>query len=138
VSFDESCTAVAVALITGGASGMGASFARNHVGQGGRVVIVDRDLEAAQALAEELGPNALIAEADVAEEADMAAALHVGVEAFGRVDGYFLNAGVGSSTSIGSLPSTCAECSSVCGSLCVTRAPQVSRRRSLSRPRPQV
>jgi NAD(P)-dependent dehydrogenase (short-subunit alcohol dehydrogenase family) len=100
VSFDESCTAVAVALITGGASGMGASFARNHVGQGGRVVIVDRDLEAAQALAEELGPNALIAEADVAEEADMAAALHVGVEAFGRVDGYFFNAGVGSSTSI--------------------------------------
>lgn len=91
---------MSVALITGAASGMGAAFARHHVAGGGQVVIVDRDAEAAAALAAELGAQAVVARADVAEEADMSAALETGVAAFGRVDAYFLNAGLGSATSI--------------------------------------
>lgn len=89
-----------VALVTGAASGMGAAFARHHIGEGGRVVLVDRDAEAAAALAAELGPNSVVAAADVADESDMAAALQAGLDAFGQVDSYFLNAGIGSSTPI--------------------------------------
>lgn len=89
-----------VALVTGGASGIGASFARHHTEQGGRVVLVDRDMVGAAALADELGATAVIAAADVSDEDEMAAALAVGVEAFGSVDGFFLNAGVGSAATL--------------------------------------
>jgi NAD(P)-dependent dehydrogenase (short-subunit alcohol dehydrogenase family) len=85
-----------VALVTGAASGMGAAFARHHIASGGHVLLVDRDVDAATRLAEELGSNAVVAQADVADESDMATALSTGIKAFGRVDAYFLNAGIGS------------------------------------------
>ena len=47
-----------VALITGGASGLGASSARLMVGEGGRVVVADIAEEAGKALAAEIGPSA--------------------------------------------------------------------------------
>jgi NAD(P)-dependent dehydrogenase (short-subunit alcohol dehydrogenase family) len=89
---------MSVALITGGASGMGASFARHHVDLGGQAVIVDRDVYAARGVAADLGARALAVQADVSEESDMAEAVRVGVDAFGQVDSYFLNAGIGSGT----------------------------------------
>lgn len=89
-----------IALITGGASGMGAAFARHHTQRGGRVVLVDTDASAVADLAESLGASAIAATADVSDELQMMAAFTRGIEAFGHVDAFFLNAGIGSSTTI--------------------------------------
>ena len=56
-------------FITGGASGIGAACARLFAGRGGRVVIADRNLAAAQALAAELGATSMLL--DVADEASV-------------------------------------------------------------------
>jgi NAD(P)-dependent dehydrogenase (short-subunit alcohol dehydrogenase family) len=63
----------AVALVTGGASGLGAATVRRLVAAGAKAVIVDRDEERGQALAKELG--ATFAKADVTEPAQIEAAI---------------------------------------------------------------
>ncbi|MEM6556197.1 MAG: SDR family oxidoreductase [Pseudomonadota bacterium] len=55
------------AIISGGASGIGAASAKRFVEEGARVVIGDIDLAKSEALAAELGPNALAIELDVRE-----------------------------------------------------------------------
>ncbi|MBI5670553.1 MAG: 3-hydroxyacyl-CoA dehydrogenase [Chloroflexi bacterium] len=72
-----------VALVTGGASGLGLACARRLVRQGARVVIVDRDADRGAAVAAELGEAARFAAADVTSEADVQAAINTAVEAFG-------------------------------------------------------
>ncbi len=62
-----------VALVAGGASGLGAATARRLVASGAKVCIVDRHGDAAEALASELGGVGL--RGDVTSEADMAAAV---------------------------------------------------------------
>jgi NAD(P)-dependent dehydrogenase (short-subunit alcohol dehydrogenase family) len=64
-----------VALITGGASGLGAAMTRALVAKGAKVVIADRNRALGEALAGELSGNAVFAEADVANEAQMQAAI---------------------------------------------------------------
>jgi NAD(P)-dependent dehydrogenase (short-subunit alcohol dehydrogenase family) len=54
-----------VALVTGGASGLGEATVRRLVSQGGRVVIVDLNAERGKRLAAELGDAAIFAQADV-------------------------------------------------------------------------
>lgn len=54
-----------VAVVTGGASGIGAEVVRRLVAAGAQVVIADRDIEAARALAAELGTNTRAVEVDV-------------------------------------------------------------------------
>lgn len=71
------------ALITGGASGIGAAIATAFHDQGARVVVLDRDLEAARHQAESLGVDARSVECDVTSEESIARAL-AGVE--GQVD----------------------------------------------------
>lgn len=61
-------------FITGGASGIGAATARRIVKDGGYVAIVDLNLEAAQALAGELGRNAVALKADILREDEVRAA----------------------------------------------------------------
>lgn len=79
-------------VVTGGASGIGAACARLFVEKGGRVVIADRKLAAAQALATELGAAALAL--DVSDEASVRqAALAVEAE-HGAVDVLVNSAGV--------------------------------------------
>ncbi len=63
------------AIVTGGASGIGAATARRIVAGGGKVGILDLNLEAGRALAEELGPAAHAVAADVMDEDSMARAL---------------------------------------------------------------
>ena len=60
-----------VAVITGGASGMGAATVRKFVAEGARVVIADVQEEKGRELAEDIGPDAVFAFADVCREADV-------------------------------------------------------------------
>lgn len=65
-----------VALVTGGASGLGAATVKRLVGAGARAVIVDRDEARGQALASELGADkAVFAKADVTDAAQIEAAI---------------------------------------------------------------
>jgi NAD(P)-dependent dehydrogenase (short-subunit alcohol dehydrogenase family) len=80
------------ALVTGGASGIGAAAARRLAGAGARVAVADRDEAAAAAIAEELGGIAL--GGDVADPERMPAHVAAVEEAFGRLDVVLLNAGV--------------------------------------------
>lgn len=85
----------AVALITGGASGIGAALAQELVGRGAKVVLADRQLDVAQRLAKDLGENARAVSLDVREPAAFAAVAAEVVETEGRIDYFFNNAGIG-------------------------------------------
>ncbi len=65
----------AVALITGGASGLGEATVRRLVAAGARAVIVDLNRERGEALAAELGDSVAYAEADVADARAVSAAV---------------------------------------------------------------
>jgi NAD(P)-dependent dehydrogenase (short-subunit alcohol dehydrogenase family) len=64
-----------VALVTGGASGLGEATVRRLVAGGARAVIVDRDAEKGEALAKQLEGKAVFAQTDVTSEADVKAAI---------------------------------------------------------------
>lgn len=71
------------ALVTGGASGMGAAVVRRFAAGGANVVILDSNGEKASALAAELGEKAFAAEADITSESMMLDAIGQAVERFG-------------------------------------------------------
>ncbi|NWL76818.1 3-hydroxyacyl-CoA dehydrogenase [Pseudomonas taiwanensis] len=83
-----------VFLVTGGSSGLGLATARELVGQGGKVVLVDINADAGNARAEELGANARFVKADITREEDARAAVAAAVEAFGGLHGLVNCAGV--------------------------------------------
>jgi NAD(P)-dependent dehydrogenase (short-subunit alcohol dehydrogenase family) len=83
-----------VALVTGGASGIGEGVARRLSAEGAAVIVVDRDGEAALAVAASLAGPALGVQADVSNEDDVQAALDAALERFERIDLHHLNAGV--------------------------------------------
>ncbi len=82
-----------VAVITGGASGIGEAAVRRFVAAGAKVAMGDLDGERGAALAAELGADMAFRRTDVAEEADIAALIGLAVERFGRLDTLFNNAG---------------------------------------------
>jgi NAD(P)-dependent dehydrogenase (short-subunit alcohol dehydrogenase family) len=82
-----------VAVITGGASGIGEGTVRLFVAEGARVVIADVQDERGRRLAGELGTRAVYARTDVRDEGQIAAALGAAVARFGRLDCLFNNAG---------------------------------------------
>jgi NAD(P)-dependent dehydrogenase (short-subunit alcohol dehydrogenase family) len=84
-----------VAVITGAASGMGLATAQRFVAEGASVVIADFNADAGEAVAAELGDAARFVRCDVAIDADVASAVARAVEAFGRLDIMFNNAGIG-------------------------------------------
>ncbi len=75
-----------VAIVTGGASGLGEATVRHIVGQGGKAIIFDVNDERGQALVIELGENALYVRVDVTQEADVAAGLEQAIRSFGQVN----------------------------------------------------
>ena len=88
-----------VALITGGAGGIGSATAQLFCEQGARVLIVDRDANDTRATAERVRtamPEATIEGAafDLAIEASAAEAVRAAVEAFGGIDILVNNAGI--------------------------------------------
>ncbi|RZT86002.1 NAD(P)-dependent dehydrogenase (short-subunit alcohol dehydrogenase family) [Pseudonocardia sediminis] len=70
----------AVALVTGGASGLGLATTEKLVEAGGKVVIVDLPSSAGEAVADKLGDSVRFAPADVTDEAQISAALDVAAE----------------------------------------------------------
>jgi NAD(P)-dependent dehydrogenase (short-subunit alcohol dehydrogenase family) len=83
-----------VAVITGGASGIGEASVRRFCEEGARVVIADIQEDRGKALAEELGQVARFARVDVTQEDEIAAAIALAVQDFGRLDVMYNNAGV--------------------------------------------
>uniref|UniRef100_A0A1D1YS04 Sex determination protein tasselseed-2 n=1 Tax=Anthurium amnicola TaxID=1678845 RepID=A0A1D1YS04_9ARAE len=83
-----------VALITGGASGLGRATAHEFVQQGARVVVADIDAELGSRVAAELGPLASFVRCDVAVEQQVAEAVDFAVSTHGRLDVMHNNAGV--------------------------------------------
>lgn len=84
-----------VALVTGGASGLGEATARVIAGAGGKVMILDRPGSAGEQLAAELGAGAGFCAADVTDEGQVAAAIAQAVERFGTIHAAVNCAGVG-------------------------------------------
>lgn len=87
-----------VALITGGASGIGAQAASRCAAEGAHVAIFDVNGEAAQVVANRIGAEGGSATAytvDVSDEAAVSAAVADVVAQQGRIDALFNNAGIG-------------------------------------------
>lgn len=84
-----------VAVITGAASGMGLATAERFVAEGAKVVIADFNADSGTAAAERLGDACRFTKCDVAVEDDVAAAIALATDAFGRLDIVFNNAGIG-------------------------------------------
>lgn len=83
-----------VAVITGGASGIGAATAKLFIAHGAKVVLGDIQDEQGQAFAASLGSKALFRHCDVTKEDDVEALVNAAVEHFGGIDVMFNNAGI--------------------------------------------
>lgn len=83
-----------VAVVTGGASGIGAGTVRAFHAEGARVVVADVQAEAGEALAAELGEGVLFRRTDVSDEESVRGLVDAAVEHFGRLDVMFNNAGI--------------------------------------------
>ena len=84
-----------VAVVTGGASGIGAATVRRFVEEGARVLVADLQDAKGEALVASLGGRAVYQHTDVSEERDVEAALRRAVSELGRLDCLFNNAGFG-------------------------------------------
>lgn len=81
-----------VAVITGGASGIGYATAQRFIEEGAKVVIVDLNEEIGNKVAKELG--AIFVKANVTSEEDVARMYKVAFDEYGRIDIAFNNAGI--------------------------------------------
>jgi NAD(P)-dependent dehydrogenase (short-subunit alcohol dehydrogenase family) len=83
-----------VAVVTGGAGGLGGAAARRLSSEGALVVVVDLDGARADEVAGSLPGEAAAVAADVALEEDVERYVAAAVERFGRIDLHHLNAGI--------------------------------------------
>ncbi|KAG7563656.1 NAD(P)-binding domain superfamily [Arabidopsis suecica] len=88
-----------VAVITGGASGLGKATAEEFVSQGAQVIIVDIDEEAGHKVATTLGSAAHFLRCDVTEEEQIAKAVETAVSRHGKLDIMLNSAGISCSIS---------------------------------------
>ncbi len=84
-----------VAIITGGASGIGQSSVKLFIEEGARVVIGDVMDDRGMAVADECGENAIYQHTDVSREDHVQALVALAVEKFGTLDCIFNNAAIG-------------------------------------------
>jgi len=85
-----------VAIVTGGAGGIGRATAELLVAEGARVVIADIDAERGQEIATAIGRGAAFSQADVSDVEQVQAVVDFAVGHFGGLDIMFNNAGIGS------------------------------------------
>jgi NAD(P)-dependent dehydrogenase (short-subunit alcohol dehydrogenase family) len=83
-------------LVTGPARGIGAETARLLAGRGARLALIGLEPDRLAALAGDLGPGHLWSEADVTDQASLAAAVHRATDALGGLDVVVANAGIAS------------------------------------------
>jgi NAD(P)-dependent dehydrogenase (short-subunit alcohol dehydrogenase family) len=83
-----------VVIVTGAASGLGEATAERLSQEGANLVLVDLNKDALDTLADKLGGDVLVVKANVAELDDVKAYVAKTIEKFGRVDGFFNNAGI--------------------------------------------
>jgi len=81
-----------VAVVTGGASGIGRALCRRFAAEGASVVVADVDAPGAAAVAQEI--EGLAVPGDMSVEADVMALIDAAVLSFGRVDLFCANAGI--------------------------------------------
>jgi NADP-dependent 3-hydroxy acid dehydrogenase YdfG len=84
-----------VAVITGGASGIGAALGKALARRGARVMLADRQLDLAEGVAREIGARAAAALVDVRSPASLAEVVARTIGAWSRIDYFFNNAGIG-------------------------------------------
>ena len=89
-----------VAIVTGGARGLGRAIAEAYVAEGARVCIADVRIELAQRVAEALGDSVIALELDVTDEQSWNLALGACEDAFGSVSVLVNNAGLAEGAAI--------------------------------------
>ncbi|MFI5410229.1 SDR family oxidoreductase [Kaistia sp. UC242_56] len=82
-----------VMIVTGASSGIGRAAARRFAAEGAKLVLVARSAEKLEALAKELGGEAIAIPADLTKAADVEAMVAKAEAHFGRIDILFANAG---------------------------------------------
>jgi len=83
-----------VAIVTGGAKGMGESHVREMVKEGAKIVIADLDDSNGEKLADEIGEDVIFAKLDVADNNSWEKIISKTLESFGSLDVLVNNAGV--------------------------------------------
>jgi meso-butanediol dehydrogenase/(S,S)-butanediol dehydrogenase/diacetyl reductase len=87
-----------VAIVTGAASGIGLATAERLASEGARVVMADRDVDAANASRDRVvsagAPDVLVQACDVADEAQVERCVHAALQRYGRLDIIVNNAGL--------------------------------------------
>lgn len=89
-----------IAVVTGGASGLGEACVRTLVKEGGRAVIFDLQDERGTNLAAELGASCLYTKTDVTSEESVQASIARAVEVFGTINAAINCAGVGAAAKV--------------------------------------
>jgi NAD(P)-dependent dehydrogenase (short-subunit alcohol dehydrogenase family) len=87
-----------VAIVTGGASGLGLATVEACLAKGAKVVIFDLNVEQGQAVAARLGANVLFVQVNVSDEASVQAGIAKAVEKFSAIHIAVNCAGIGSAT----------------------------------------
>ncbi len=95
------------AIITGGASGIGAATVRLFIEEGARVLIADTQTERGEELASQLGDAAAFRRVDVTRDDDVRGVVEDAVKRWDRLDCIFNNAGFGGA--LGSIETTTVE-----------------------------
>lgn len=83
-----------VAIITGATSGMGLETAKLFLSEGAKVVLTGRNQEKLDAVRSELSGDFLLVKAEASSPSDSRVLIDKTVEAFGKIDVLFLNAGI--------------------------------------------
>lgn len=87
-----------IAIVTGGASGIGLAIVKRFHSEGAKIIIADLNLEAAQKEAESLGENVLAFETNIINSDEIKNLIDFTISKFGRLDILVNNAGIGAAS----------------------------------------